>query len=69
MPVELRVELHGTDRRTLLQRRTGERDWNEIAEAGLISNPDPCDFYRRTAAYMANMTAKGIKIIYTDAAR
>ena len=69
MPVELKVELHGTGRHTLRQRRTGERDWNEIAEAGLIANPDPSDFYRRTAAYMATLTARGVRIIYTDAAR
>lgn len=69
MPVELKVDLHLNGRRTLFQRRAGEHDWTEISEAGLIANPDPSDFYRRTAGYIGNIAAKGIKVYYTDALR
>lgn len=69
MPVELKVELNGTGRRTLLHRHPGEHDWSEIAEAGLMANPDPSDFYRRTAGYIANIAAKGVKVFYTDVLR
>ena len=55
MPVQLRVDVNTSGRRTLLLRRVGEYEWSEVAEAGLMSNPDPSDFYRRTAGYIANV--------------
>ncbi|SDS28647.1 hypothetical protein SAMN05216421_1244 [Halopseudomonas xinjiangensis] len=69
MPVELRVDVNNAGRRTLLLRRAGEHDWSEVAEAGLMSNPDPSDFYRRTAGYIGNIASKGVKVHYSDAVR
>ena len=66
MPIELRVNLNNAGRRTLLLRISGRCEWNETAEAGLLSNPDPSDFYRRAAGFIGQLAAKGVKVHYSD---
>ncbi|UAW99907.1 hypothetical protein KEM63_08075 [Halopseudomonas nanhaiensis] len=64
--MELKVERDEQSSWTLFQRRPGEWHWSTVKGAGLSANPDPGDFYRRTAAYMGELAAHGIKVHYRD---
>lgn len=67
--MEMKVELQAGGSRTLMQRHSGDYEWKQTVEPSLVGNPDTCDFYRCTAAYMAALSAKGVRIYYCDAAK
>ncbi|UAW98663.1 hypothetical protein KEM63_01370 [Halopseudomonas nanhaiensis] len=50
-----------------MRRLPGCTEWSATPEAGLLTNPDPSDFYRRAAGYIGSLAAKGVKIHYRDA--
>ena len=67
--MELKVELQAGGSRTLMQRHTGDHRWKQAGEPGLVGNPDTTAFYRCTAAYVASLSAKGVHVHYSDAAK
>ena len=64
--MELKVERDEQSNWTLFQRRPGEWHWSVVNGTGLRANSNPGDFYRRTAAYMGQLSAHGIKVYYRD---
>lgn len=66
--MELKVERDDQNNLTLFQRRPGEWHWSAVNGTGLRSNASAGDFYRRTAAYMGQLAAHGIKVHYRDTA-
>ena len=67
--MEVKVELQAGGSRTLLQRHTGDHQWKQTSEPGLVGNPDTTAFYRSTAAYVAALSARGVRVHYCDAAK
>ncbi len=66
MIIEMKVSLHQTGNRTLMQRNEGE-GWSDVkTPKGVWANKDTAEFYRVVANYIAELSQTGHTIHFQD---
>lgn len=67
MIYELDAYRHPGGRRTLTQREKGTFKWDDCKEPmALFGNDDEASFFRATARHIAQLSAEGHTVHYTD---
>ncbi|MEA1973754.1 MAG: hypothetical protein U9N34_10760 [Candidatus Cloacimonadota bacterium] len=64
--IELNVEYHQSGNYTLTERYEGGH--KKDCEGALFANSNKGDFYKAVAKKIADLTSKGINVVYTDTA-
>lgn len=66
MNIELKVSLHPSGNRTLMERKEGHSWADVLTPKGVFANSDQAQFYRVTATYIAALSLGGYQVQFQD---